>query len=426
MKNKAKNPADITETAGAILVLILTFFFSLKCALTAMTGVFSFDGGMNIQTAHNLAEHLRFATDYFIGENGFCHAITTGLPVMAPIAVLFKISGESFTAGLFVNALYMVLLFISIAYYVKRCLKLGSFYTLLALLLFFGTKDLFEFGFGIYGEIPMCFYIMMSFIFIYKYDENEDKNNTFLSGIFLGLGYITKTVTLILIPAMIFCFAWDHFMVYGNKIKGKSKTSPKYLIGFIAGFLIPAVLNEIYKLSMLGIGGFISWWSRQSGAINMQAGAVKAKGIAETYGLILKYNRHIDLLAAQTGINRPVLTVLLYLLIFAFLGVLYYSYKYLKNKKPQYGETVVYDKSALMIMCMTVTYFVWWLLITPTGRAWYRRIITGVIFYDICFVFIVYISGLLLKKYTPAGGKKAVSVLTCIVFTALFLYWYGG
>jgi hypothetical protein len=384
-----------------------------------MTGVFSFDGGIMAQGAQNMANHFRFATSYFLyNNNDFNPILTIGLPVVAPAAVAFKISGESFTAGLLVNAVYMIMLFLSIAYYIKYCLKLGNYYILLALLLFFGTKGIFDLGFGLYGEIPMCFYIMTVFIFIHKYSTDRNRKKIFIAGVFMGLGFITKTVMLAIIPAIVSIELWDRFMIDRDNIKGKAYTGGYFVL--ISGIMLPVALEETYKLILLGSTGFFKWWSGNIFGVGIHAGIVKYSGMSDTHGLILKYNRHIDLLAAQTGINRPVLTVLLYLLIFAFLGVLYYSYKYLKNKKPQYGETVVYDKSALMIMCMTVTYFVWWLLITPTGRAWYRRIITGVIFYDICFVFIIYILGSLLKKYAPAGGKKAASVLAYIVLTAFF------
>jgi hypothetical protein len=407
------------ESAGAALILIITFLFSAKCVLTAMTSAFSFDGGITIQAAQNMAKHFRFATSYFTGYNDFCGALTTGLPVVAPIALLFKISGESFSAGLLVNALYMILLFLAVAYYIKYCLKLNNFFVLLALLLFYGTKDMFDLGFGIYGEIPMCFYILAGAAFVHKYSESGDKKNLFIAGIFIGLGFITKIVTLIIVPALIFAAAWDYFAVNRNN---KAKAALTEYAGFICGFLIPAVVVEIYKLCMLGFGGFINWWTGMANGVSIQGGIMKYGRMTETYGIFLKYNRHLDLLAKYKSIDRTLIIVLLYLLVIVFIGLLYYSFKYLKKKNAQKEGAPVYSKSMIMIMALTLTYFIWWILIAPTGRAWYRRIITGVIFYKICLVYMAHLGYVLIKKYTgklPGAGRQLAMTAAYIAFMML-------
>ncbi|HPD18792.1 MAG TPA: hypothetical protein PLF61_03910, partial [Candidatus Goldiibacteriota bacterium] len=111
-----------------IILLFIVFFslhFCIRCISTAFTSPFSFDGAIIAQVAKNVAEKFKFKTDYW---NEQFYVPVTGVPVIFPVALFFKIFGKSFSSGLMVNAIYMILLFFSFIYFLKRCIKLDVFF----------------------------------------------------------------------------------------------------------------------------------------------------------------------------------------------------------------------------------------------------------------------------------------------------------
>ena len=382
-----------------ISLVLIFIFLIIKCVAVASTSSFSFDGGMNVQAAQNLVRNFTYATSYESPVE-FDPVIQTGLPVILPVAILFFIFGESYTAGLMVNAVYMLLVVGALLYYVKYCTRVNGFFTVLALLLFLGTPHIFDLGFGLYGEIPMLFYLMMTLIFLQRNETSSKTKSIFIAGIFLGLGYLTKTVILIVVPALVFVFLYDFFVKRRLTAWGYFKQWAP----FLSGFLIPVVSFEVFKLVSLGSPAYIAWWQAELHEILQQAGV--RGGFTDTFGISEKLLVHINLLASH--LDQPVyliVTVLLLVFIFCVGVVIHGMFSHWRKKKSQQAVTFIDSNHFLVLLIVTLSYFGWWLLITSTTRAYFRRILIGDILLEISLVCLLSLFFVFIEKIM-AGWKK--------------------
>lgn len=387
MKNILSSPKIIVERLLMILIILAILYFIIACTAAVMTQPFSFDGAINAQVSKELVKNLRYATTYN-RINYFDPRIQTGLPVLLPVAILFGLFGISFENGLIVNALYLVLLLLTVLFYLKYCLKISNGFILLFIFFFGGIPELFTYGFGLYGEIPTLFYFLLSVISLYFHHKNKKSIFLFYSGLSIGLGYLTKTVILISLPAFIFVAIFDYFFSNRYRILVYLKNS----LWVCFGFCIPILIFETYKLVSLGFSQYLKWWNDQINVILMQAG-VKS-GFSDTNGLVAKFLNHYDQLAFFLQINKYLLGFLLLILLFLFLAILIYRAKnFLSDKKTTSLKEIIINNDFLVLIIVTLSYFAWWLLITSTQKAWYRRIINGVVLFDICltiFIFVAY------------------------------------
>src|SRR3990172_2236906 len=244
------------------LIIVVVFFFTLRSASIVISDAFSFDGGMNAQAAHNLIKDSSPRADYQ-GMSIFDPKIQTGIPVILPVAINFLLFGESFSCGLTVNAVYLIILVIAVIYYFKTCLKINNLFTFLVILVLYATPSLFDYGFGLYGEIPAIFYFILSLIFLHKYRDGSRLIYILLSGSFLGLGYLTKTVILITIPAFVLVAILDRLFNSPNRIKRLFQSQGLFMLGFIA----PITIFEIFKLAFLGVESYGKWWNTMVTAV---------------------------------------------------------------------------------------------------------------------------------------------------------------
>jgi hypothetical protein len=411
-----------------VLIALMIALFVIKCISVALTDVFSFDGGMNVQVAQNLEKKLAYATNY--EGKFFDQRLQTGFPVILPVAILFKIFGESFAAGLMVNAIYLILLAFAIIYYLKKCLKVNNFFVLLAIILLYGTPELFTLGFGLYGEIPMLFYLMLMLIQLNKYEDVSRPKFLFLAGLFLGVGYLTKTVILICVPALIFAVIFDFIFKKHATLGVWSKVNSffKEYWMFPAGFLVPVLLFEIYKMISLGITTYLSWWQEQWFAILAQAGVRPGgQGFEDTNGIFTKLTNHLWLLSTYTGISRPIIIFLLVIILLTFFGILAYSI-FLFRAKQKLTESVkmFFSNEILVLIAVSLSYFGWWLLITPTQKAWYRRIIVGHILVEICLVVLVFFLWKSGHKLISGGRKTSSYLLRMLTLGLTILLTLGS
>ena len=398
--------SDLTESKidklFQYLLIVVVLLFILRSTFVVLYNSFSFDGGMNAQAAHNLIKAISDRTSYN-GMSLFDPKIQTGIPVILPVAINFLLFGETFSSGLTVNAVYLIMLLIAIIYYFKTCLKINNLFTFLVILGLYVTPSLFDFGFGLYGEIPAIFYFILSLIFLHKYQDESKLIYILLSGSFLGLGYLTKTVILITIPAFVLVAILESLFNSPNKIKHLIQSQGI----FISGFITPILFFEIFKLSSLGVESYSKWWNTMLVAVLMQAGV--SEGFVDTSGIVIKLLAHLDLLSSYLFANKWIIVFSLVFIITAYMTILLRFINAKKNREPQERFT---EKSTsldfIVLLTVTISYFGWWLLITPTQKAWHRRIINGTILLDICVIVIIYFAYdyFIHKSYRPNNQNR--------------------
>jgi hypothetical protein len=419
---KAGNFFRNPENGISIVIALVMLLFIIKCVSVALTSAFNFDGAIFAQISQNLAKNFQYKTNYVanygIHYTGrlFDQIITTGLPVTLPVAILFRFFGESFAAGLIVNAIYLILLAFAIIYYLKKCLKLNNFFVLLAILLLYGTPSLFAYSFGLWGEIPMLFYLMLVLIYLHKHDDTSRSKFLFMAGLFLGLGYLTKTFILICVPALILAATFDFTVKRHLTLRvwaGVKRFFQEYTM-FPAGFFVPVVVFELYKLISLGITDYLSWWKDQWMYI-LDHGGTK-QGLSDTSGIFAKFITHLGILSSFEGIREPIIVFLLVVLLLVFFAILSYGIYYFWTKqRPGESEKILFSNDILVLITTTLLHFGWWLLITD--YTWERYIFIGYILLEIWLVVIVS----LLAKY----GQKLVPKTRKVPYIIYRLFLVG-
>lgn len=341
--------------------ILLLYRLYLKC----IYGLPSFDGAMNLQVPMQLIRSGKYMTTYN-GGVVFDPKIQTRLPVLGPIYLLWKIFGISSEIALLVNAIYICLLII-ITWKILEKLSVNKVirYGCAVSILFIPKFN--EYSMGIYGEIPTLFFVLSS---IYALMISEEKNNNrifyILSGGLYSLAILCKTVALIAIPSF--------FVIMLIRYISK-KLSIKNIVYWISSVITPLCFFEVYKISQLGFSKYINDLGIEFDAILKQAGV--RSGYSDTNNIFEKVWIHITLFCDYFHFQNNLVLIILLTFVFAIWLV-----TVRKNKKTGYFNI------AFLLM---FSYFGWWIVITPTEKAWARRVIIGVILLCITLAYIIQI-----------------------------------
>ena len=166
------------------------------------------EGAIN-QVAMNLAERGRYG--YQIAPERFITAefLTTGYPVVYPIALSFLLFGKSLFTARFVMVLFIFFLSVSAYWYSKLLASREhtySFFPLFSLFLLISFAPLYGHGKNVLGEVPGLAFFILSLLFLLVFERgNRIWWLPLLSGFFAGLSMATKPLYLILIlPVSLF------------------------------------------------------------------------------------------------------------------------------------------------------------------------------------------------------------------------------
>ncbi len=382
--NKEKNYTVVDRLIIASILFII-ILFTVKCISTALTNRFSFDGAMNVQVAQNLSKSHSYATSYN-GLHWFDQRVQTGITVTLPVAIFFSLFGESFESGLFINAIYMVLLILAIIYYLKMCLGVSNLFILLAVIVIYGAPEIFKLGFGLIGELPALFFFFLSLICLHKFYKSSKKILLLFSGLAIGLGFLTKTVILISIPAFLLVAVLDNIQFTPQKIKALVTNIGLFGLGLLA----PVTVFELYKFRKLGQESYLLWWQNELGSIFKQAGV--AEGFKDTAGIFPKFLRHLEILSTSIFVHQIIIFILFLLLLIFTCIMLWNTYIRRKDSSKSGWEENLFPKDFLVLVIVALSYLVWWLFITPTEKAWYRRVFDGLILFEVGLLISIHFS----------------------------------
>jgi len=178
----------------------------------------------------------------------------------------------------------------------------------------------------------------------------------------------------------------------------------------------------------MGIKNYFVNWTWFLYAAGIQSGAVKqgTDRIKDSPDLFTKFNKHLDLLSGYVNMNKFPVMLLLMLGIILFYLVFYYSTDFFKKKVKIKKEIKnVSCMSVLFLSSVMLSYFIWWIFITPTDRAWHRRIMPGIVLYGICFVILLFMFYEIARERwkDKKSFKIAANVTGLVVFAvAVFLF----
>lgn len=373
------------------LAIALATFSVYTVFSNAYYSCLSFDGAMNMQVATNLINSKGYAANYD-GITLFDHRIQTGAPLLLLNAVLFSMLGTStFTAQL-PNCFYFLATTLLIYKLVQRFNNRWA--GLLTVACFIATPGILNYGLRGYGEIVALFFIICA-LHIYKSLEDQNKGlkfQAFIIGTLFGLSYLTKTVSLIMLPTLCVVCLLD--LIYFKKISFKN-----HLIIFLS-MIVPLLFFEAYKSSALGFISYREWWIDELGNISAQAGV--KKGFEDTSSLLEKTIKHFSILTSQYKLSPISMSLFLFLPYFLLIIQIL---RYLAlHKLPKISLTL------LTIAGVSLTYFSWWLAVTPTSKAWSRRILNGFVLHELLAIIIMACSWYVLQTYSNNDDDRFIVV----------------
>lgn len=402
LRNKKKYEDVYTAYISKGFLIAAAFIYLGRFVYLAWTQIPSFDGGMNLQVPVSIVKEGIYAARYD-GIELFAGRIQTGVPVLLPIAFFFKIFGIGSPQGLMVNVLYIVLMYIFI-YLICREMKANQTVVLLMMGITTLLWGFLRLSMGIYGEIPALALLLGTVYFLLIAERRKKKWHFVVAGMFYGLSYLTKTVILIAVPALM--------VVFASKWLIEKKVKIKDILLWGSGAVFPVAVFEIYKICQLGISGYASFWNSQGSNILKQAGV--KEGYVDTVNLFEKIAVHLEIFSKNFNIQVGALIVIL-----AF-NFIWFACKVVRKKQLDYTD---------IIELIVYSYFGWWLLITPTEKAWGRRILIGVVllewisimkFWQV-FEWLLHREKALEYKNIKAAAETVVSI-----FAILFIIFGAG
>lgn len=300
-----------------------------------------FDEAFNLQIPKQFALGMGYST--FDGEL-FDPQITTGFPVLLPIAFMFKVFGVGLLKARVVMvgylAFFLILSYILIyRWYGKLAASIGLIYPVLI--------DRFpSTALTVLGELPGAVFLLASILFL-------DLRLFFLAGLALSLSIQTKLIYVFGLAAAGVFFLVELIQHRHDRVVVKKTLSQ--IAVFVIGFLLPFLAWEIYRIIALGPQGYQANIDKIIWLFNYQ----NTTGITVTRATISERLSTISAIFMQEPLVGGVLAAL------AILNPIVQIY-ICREKN---------SRVAAAQLCMPVfctLYFFWWLFMKNDG--WLRHI----------------------------------------------------
>ncbi len=346
-----------------VLLLVTALAVATLGVVEIRTNTLSIDGALNAQVPLNLLEQGRYATSYRWTRD-FDHRVTTGPTVLLPVWLCFEMLGPTTTVAQLPNLVFLVLLMVAAASWAHR--HAGPWAALAAVVLLLSTPRLLDFGLRLYGEVPALAFLLGAALLLDRLESGAASSTAtaFAVGLLLGSALVTKALMMLSVPGFAVAallgwrdgprLGWRHWCAAG------------------CGLALPIAAFETAKAATLGIGGFRAWWEAYGGRAAMQA---VPGGMADTPGVVDKARWHLAQLGAFLHVGSAMALVLVALPLLVVAGCL--AVDLLRGRGRRVGMSVI------ALSCTVGSVFFWWLVLTPTSRAWYRRVFDGVLLAEI-------------------------------------------
>lgn len=383
--------------ASTILVAIaalLLFAFVLGQSLRSLP---SFDGAMNMQVAWNLAEGEGYRRSY-ADQALFPREIQTSGPYVLVAALGYRLFGLGPAQSQFSNLVFFFALCIAAFVLVRGMRRRGSD-GLLAVVMVLASPLLLEFGFRGFGEIPGLALALCG-LAVYPWADPRTRTRMLVAAMLLGAAVVTKTVMLVCVAPI--------GLVMALHAASRSRAPSARMLDLVllaAGFIAPVVAWEAFRMTSLGgLGAYKAFWAMEYASISREAG-IAPTARSSLAQLPAKVAQHFGILAANLRLPTPVALAWL---------LLPFGLAFTIPAPARHARWIV-----LAILAAAAAYFIWWLAITPTPKAWNRRIFNGILLVNIAWVLVaaaVASGGVSRWRHRIAMTAMALSACLAIVF----------
>ncbi|MFA5830721.1 MAG: glycosyltransferase family 39 protein [Candidatus Paceibacterota bacterium] len=218
------------EYVGLSAIFLIAGFFSFF-HLTEAPAVW-YDEGYYTQIARNIALQGVWGIQEAPGIFTSIAGVTAGYPLIAPVALSYKIFGIGVFSGRFVAAMYILAVVLMAYFFVRRLFGVPA--ALASGILLATFPVLYGGGKSILGEVPAFFFLITALFFFERALELRKKTDIALAGIFLGVMASAK-VTFLLAGLPAFGLA---VLLYRRRVPCDFAS----IFAFFAGFLPPFLL----------------------------------------------------------------------------------------------------------------------------------------------------------------------------------------
>lgn len=400
-------PADsrrmlrLASLALAVLFGLLLVILCVRTAQVAVSNPPSFDGAMNLQVAGSIAQGEGYRRNY-AAQEAFPHEIQTGAPYILPAAWVFEFAGVGIAQSEIVNLAYLALLLAVAGLLIARCGgRASAVFGVCTLLMVPGIH---LYGFYGYGEIPALAWAFAATLVYFRSGEGWWPG--LASGIVLAFAVYTKTVMLIGAGALGLCA----FLELLQALHGRTRDLRARFLAFLGGGVLVVLAMEVWRGSALGgRHAWLVWWRQEAGAVFMQAGVKPGLG-GHAHSILDKFATHFGLLSHDYRMSLVLTGLWLACVLLAFVSAVVWA---VRGRRGGW--------QALTVLLIAVVYLLWWLFVTPTAKAWHRRILDGMLAADLGVIMVVAMARIAAAEHSNPRMRPMLPVWTIVLALALAL-----
>ncbi len=284
------------ELAVSIVIMFIALLIFFTDGLNTINYYLpEYDDAYNATVSANFARYGQYRVSY-PKDIVFYNLITTGVPVLLPTAIIYKIFGISEVTTGIVPLVYATLSLILIFILLCNCwgnVK-GRYIVsaLLTLIFFFSGTWLDYMSTRLLGEGASAFFLLLALLFFQFFYTKKKRLFLFLAGFFVAPAFLTKS-------AMIFFVVVFSGLIFIDGVflkQIKKRNVVDYHLGFISGFFI----FDLFKLITLGgLKNYCQWWICELfNMFNQSSGVDLAYSVKTKFDFlheILFYNNYLCL-----------------------------------------------------------------------------------------------------------------------------------
>jgi hypothetical protein len=400
-------PAGRVERVVVVGLALLVGWLFYLMVVAGLSQNLMFDGAMNLEVSRSLAEgtgprRLYDFTDFFP------HGVQTKDPYILLGALVFKLLGVGpFTAQL-PNLIFLFALCAVTLVIVGRLASITA--GLFAVVLLLSMPQIAQYALNGYGEVPTLAFGLAALAVVCWHGDVDRRMllRASFAGLLAGLALATKAVAAILVVAVA--------MTLAARVLVESRRRWLNLLGVAAAYAfalaLPLVLVELWRWMTLGQAAYMEWWRLEWQGITYQAGVGPAE-VTQSRGA--KVVRHFQLLVAEIRRSR-LATGLLFAVPIGYAACVMFARGAMAR-----ARWLVFG-----LVLVGGCYLVWWMGVTPTEKAWLRRIYIGLA----CLGTISAIAwGLALRgmlEHSNTAARRILCAALCLSVAVLYAQFVIG
>ncbi len=365
-----------------------------------------FDGAMNLQVSQNIAAGRGFVRDYGEVVKFPSEIQTSGYYVLFE-ALVIRIFGSTQLMFQLGNLLALLGLAVAVAVALSPFRWAQILAPTFVILVIPNVAGLSMGGLGEYVVIALVIGALVLLARVPDPAPDRVWQAPLAAGLLVGTAVTIKFVAIVSVPILALAVA----MVVRRCSR---RTAVGAVLAVGVGLALPVMAFELYRaVSLGGIHEYLAYWYGQTKDIAYQAGAKGSVAVPQV-GILPTGSKHLSLLAAETRLPAG---LLLGAILAPFVGLAALAASGAMRRANT--STLAHRRLLIWLATYAGLYLVWWFFITPTEKAWLRRLVIGLVALAIMYVLEVALAVARVRDRTGTGGPAGVNPAGVILAAAL-------